>query len=348
MQDFDLFFLLVLGAPIGLLLALLQLRKHRKSLLNSRFGVAVWNLVLLMFLLSSIFLFAESYYRFFVDTTDSFALNKVTRRWAKRHYRKNNVGVRDNIDYSYLVEPGKRRLTIIGDSFTAGHGVKNVDERFGNLLREQFPSIEVHVLGTNGFETIDELERLTKIVNEGYQLDLVLLVYCLNDISYLVEQSQQVYKQMSEFDESLGYLARNSYFLNTFAFRMMARSNPNVTDYYHFLKGSYSGKTWKTHQNVLKNLNSLVDRNDGSLAVATVPFLHNLKQYEFSDAHKTLNAFWDSEGVGNLDLLPVLQLKESASLVVNEYDAHPNENAHQLIAKSLKPFIVEQLELTAK
>jgi lysophospholipase L1-like esterase len=283
-----------------------------------------------------------------VDTTDSFALNKFTKRWSKRYYRKNNFGVRDNVDYNYLIPPGKRRLTIIGDSFTAGHGIKKVDERFGNLLREQFPEIEIHILGINGFETIDELNRMSKILSEGYQLDIVLLGYCLNDITYLIPEAKEIYERMAEFDENLGFLARNSYFINTLAFRAMARKDSNVTNYYGFLKDKYQDQSWLQHKAVLLDLKKTVENSGGTLSVMTIPFLNNLNKYDFDQAHSTLDSFWRDEQVSHMDLLPLLKNESGSNLVVNQYDAHPNEEAHQLMANALNPFVKLQLQKTAQ
>ncbi|MBI1286276.1 MAG: hypothetical protein GC178_01745 [Flavobacteriales bacterium] len=348
MNDLNLFFLLVMSFPILLLFVLIGLKTQGAWLRSSKTGLVIWNAVFLLFLTSTIFLAGETYYRFFVDTTDSFALNKTTRRWAMRHYEKNNMGVRDNVDYNYLIGSGKRRLTIIGDSFTAGHGVKDVNDRFGNLLKVRFPNTEVHVLGTNGFETIDELERFRKILSEGYEPDFVMLTYCLNDISYLIPEAQEVYREMAEFDRNLNYIERESYLVNTLVFRIMANRNPNVTNYYAFLKDRYSGETWKQQKSVLKQLKALVEENGGHLVVATIPFLHQLEDYQFQSVHDSLVLFWHDSEVPYLNLLPVFESESSESVVVNRFDAHPNEHAHRIIADALEPFIRSQFKSTPK
>src|ERR1043166_10236465 len=97
--------------------------------------LAAGNALVFCFLCSLGFLGGEIYYRFIYDTTDSFNYTKVSRRWQARHYQKNAQTVRDNVNYQLRIPPVKRRITFIGDSFTAGHGVKNVEDRFANRNR---------------------------------------------------------------------------------------------------------------------------------------------------------------------------------------------------------------------
>lgn len=111
----------------------------------------------------------EVYYRFVVDATDSFGLSKTHRRWMERHWRTNNVGVRDDLDYFDYVAPGKtRRLTFLGDSFTAGHGVADVERRFANLIRRERPDWEVHAIARNGNDTRHQLDTLASLLRIPY------------------------------------------------------------------------------------------------------------------------------------------------------------------------------------
>src|SRR6267154_928552 len=80
------------------------------------------NLLGLLFLLSLLFVAGEAYYRFVYDTTDAMDYTNVSDRWVQRHWHVNSAGCRDNINYSPAIKSGARRVTFVGDSFTAGHG----------------------------------------------------------------------------------------------------------------------------------------------------------------------------------------------------------------------------------
>src|SRR5438128_1689859 len=110
-----------LGA-FGIWLFFAKYKLHRAP--RHRGGLLVaGNALVFVTLLSLLLPIGEIYYRWFYDTTDSFGLTKTTRRWFERHYRDNEAGVRDSVErYTPEKESGRKRLVILGDSFTAAQG----------------------------------------------------------------------------------------------------------------------------------------------------------------------------------------------------------------------------------
>jgi lysophospholipase L1-like esterase len=301
------------------------------------------NLLVLCLLLSLLLLGGEIYYRYIYDTTDSFGLTKTTRRWFGRHFQRNRTGFRDNLQtYDKRIAPGKRRITFIGDSFTAGHGVPNVDDRFANLVRAAHPDWEVHVLAQNGWETGNELDLLRGLPPD-YALDQVVLVYCLNDICDLIPKWQAALKRIYQTNRPR-HLFKHSYFLNTLYFRFVASRDPDVVDYFGFTLAAYDGATWHQQESRLRQLAESVKNRGGRLRVVTFPFLHNLDEgYAFEPVHEKLARLWKSLGVPDLDLMELYRSKVGEDLVVGAHDAHPNEHAHRLAAKALVPFLEAHL-----
>src|SRR5438046_47259 len=80
------------------------------------------NVLVLLFLVTILAVGGEIYFRFFYDATDAINLTKVSERWFQRHCRLNGSGCRDTIEYETRIATGKRRITFLGDSYTAGHG----------------------------------------------------------------------------------------------------------------------------------------------------------------------------------------------------------------------------------
>ena len=66
--------------------------------------------------------------------------------------RVNQAGFRCDREFVRSKTPGTRRALLFGDSFTAGDGVSN-GKRYGNLLEELVPSIEVFNFGLPGTGT---------------------------------------------------------------------------------------------------------------------------------------------------------------------------------------------------
>lgn len=90
----------------------------------------------------------------------------------------NNMGFRDDKDYSHEKEKGKLRVVFVGDSFTVGHGIKNISKRFSGIiearLKEEMPdtNYEVYTLAQNGWDTVHEVDSLNRLMDVGFEADL--------------------------------------------------------------------------------------------------------------------------------------------------------------------------------
>lgn len=298
------------------------------------------NLLICLFLISLVLTAGEIYYRFFYDATDSYMMSKTSLRWEQRHYQLNASGFRDSIEYKWKIPAGKRRITFLGDSFTAGHGIKDVEQRFANRIRARNPGWEVHVMAKNGWETGTHLEVLEDGLPPDYDCDLVVLVYCLNDISDLapdywiniVERITQTWRP--------GPIVLESFFLDTYYHRIRMALDPDLRDYYGYVGQWYRGPVWNIQEARLRQLRDKVAQRGGQLRVVTFPFLQSAgHNYPFREIHMQLDVLWTSMGVPHLDLLDTFSQVDSPQLVVNRFDAHPNEKAHEMAANAIERFI---------
>ena len=335
--------LLFAALPVLLLLALRTLFRRSKAA-KDHVGwqhLLLGNSLVLLFLVSSALLVGEIWFRFFVDTTDSLAFTKISERWVERHWQRNSAGVRDNVEYAPKIQPGKRRVTLIGDSFTAGHGIKNVEDRFANQLRARHPRWEVHLLANVGLDTQSEIALVKKAIARGYEFDQVILIYCLNDVCDLLIAPGRPYDgRLPALDQMPPWFIRGSYFLDLFYNRYQAGQNPYVKNYFSFVKEGYRGDFWETQKKRLIDLRDLVQAHGGHFSVVTFPFLHTLgNEYEYDFVHQELDQFWRHYSVPHSDLLAVYAGYPSRVLTVNPYDAHPNELANRLAADAISQLL---------
>ncbi len=302
--------------------------------------LVVGNALVAAFLASVAMFGAECWLRFFYDSTDSYGLMRTTDRWLERHYRFNGQNVRDDVEYDLgPIPPGVRRVTFVGDSFAAGHGVADVNDRFANRVRAARPDWQVHVFAANGVDTGSELHLVEKNL-PGYQYDVVVLVYCLNDISDLMQEYDAVRRRMTELRDDRGLLARNSYACDALRFLWIATTDREFGDYYPSIVSAYSSALWDEHAARLRRFHEVVAARGGRMAVVTFPFLNDLGPgYGLRDAHRRLADFWAAQGVPALDLLPTYEGRAARDLVVGRFDAHPNEKAHELATAAILPFL---------
>ena len=342
--------LLLFGAtPLLALAGLAVSYRHYVRRRRSSVALILGNVCLLALLLSMLLVAGEVYYRFVYDGTDGYDLDLVTRRWLDRNYRSNNFGVRDDIDYENRIRPGKRRITVLGDSYSNGHGLADVEQRFVNLLRREHPAWEVHLLGADGMDTGALLERLDRRLADGYRIQDVVYVYCLNDISDLIDEWQTAAGRL--YGERLGFFLGNSYLLNTYYYRVRVSRDRDLSRYFEFIAAAYRDERWERHAGRLRTLARRVEENGGELTVVTFPFFEQMASSRYRAIHEQLDAFWSELGIRALDLITIYAALPPDSLIVSRHDTHPNALAHRMasdaIAELLTPDRAEARALSA-
>lgn len=299
-----------------------------------------------LFLLSLLFLAGEAYYRFFYDETDVLDMSKASKRWHERHYQFNNFGFRDNLDYANRLEPGRWRVTVLGDSFTAAAGVPNVEDRFVNRLRAMHPADwQVHSFGENGANTGREWYLLQTALLKGYQTNFVLVAYCPNDISDLMEGWDQVGLRIKKRYDDLPWIAQHSYLLNTLLSRRIAATDPDAASYYPQIAMAYDSELWSEHKDRLRGLQQYCLERGIGFGIVLFPFLSHLQDPAFARIQERLRT--ELAFAPLLDLQPLYLDQPGEHWVVNAHDSHPNEAAHTVAAKAIEQFLSEVLQQQA-
>ncbi len=291
----------------------------------------------------------ELFYALFYDQTDSFSMTNVSRRWNELHVVQNPQGYRDKHPFTRRAAEGKKRIIFLGDSFTFGHGVTNVADRFtdriaASLNRVHPDRFEVANLGTPGHGTPEAVKILRdEILAKDYHVDALIYTICLNDIeSFHYEKSRRDARRGSR--KPSFFLFRDTYFFNLMYFRSQQFVQPEVRDYFSYLQDYYTGEPWQHMQLALDEFLGLAKEHQIDTRIVIFPFLHNLgKDYPFKESHQKLTDFFRSRGVRVLDLEPVLAVHASENLTVNRFDAHPNPRAHQLAAEAIQTDLLDDL-----
>jgi hypothetical protein len=220
-----------------------------------------------------------------------------------------------------------------------------MENRFVNLIRRKHPDWEVHLLALPGLDTQEELDFLSGSVKNGYQLDEVVLVYCMNDVSDLLPQRDEGIARVQKELREMPWLPRNSYLVNTLYHRLKVRLDPFFKNYFGFVRDAYRGPLWEKQKQRLTQFRDFVQSHGGRLAVVTFPFLQLLgPNYEYQFAHQELGQLWRGLGVPQLDLLTIYKELPPAKITVNRFDPHPNEYAHALAAEAIDEFLREQMK----
>lgn len=300
------------------------------------------NVLVLACLSSLLFLGFESYYRFVCNRTDAMGNTLVSTAWYARYFHKNSLGLRDNIDYAMALTNGKRRVTFVGDSFTAGFGVKQVEDRFVNRIRRLHPEWEVHAVAKPGLDTSTEVEIMHNLtVSNGYRVDLVVLVYQINDIGEVMPGWVKGYKKMMADPFRNHWLCQNSYFVNLFYHRWQLRQDAYMRKYFDEVEAAYQGPLWEVEKFGLLAFENMTSIRGGRLLVVTFPYMDTALR--FKPVHEQLDRYWKERNIPHLDLLATFSNLPPSQLVVNAHDAHPNEYAHALAAEAIDAFLKREI-----
>ncbi|MGE5194446.1 MAG: GDSL-type esterase/lipase family protein [Deltaproteobacteria bacterium] len=290
----------------------------------------------------------ELYFAIIYDQSDSFNMSLVSQHWFDRHVRRNNELFRDARPLLLRVPRGMQRVCFVGDSFTFGHGIKDVADRFSDRVGARLEAARpgkflVANMGEAGINVMQVANLVNEYVRNGCQMDVLVYVICLNDIEGMSPGDSGRYQQLSVQSPRF-FLFRNSYFLNLLYFRVQQAGLPQVRNYYSELPEAYHGAAWSGMRNKLDELCEVCRDYDIDLRIVIFPFVHNLgPEYPFDDAHRKIAEYCRQANVPCLDLKPILETHAGEGLTVNRFDAHPNARAHALAAEAIETKLLADL-----
>ena len=156
-----------------------------KNSLRSRmlgFGFGLW------FLFAALTA-AELIFALFVDHSEAFNASMIAKRWFQVHFdsQRNNDGFRERRILATPLPEGVNRILFLGDSFTAGHGVNNIDDRFTERLEVLLnsgkkPEYQVYNMGEPGFEISMIRAMESAVLEKDYPVQTLIYCYMMNDI----------------------------------------------------------------------------------------------------------------------------------------------------------------------
>lgn len=337
------------------LVALLVLRRRSharpKRLLCLNVGLSLW---LFLALLTTV----EGYFAFIYDQSDAFNATNVSKHWFDRHVQPEQKPLRfhsgggtlyrDDREFPMKLAPGQRHICFVGDSFTFGHGVNRVADRFSNRVRADLDEAHpgkfvVSNLADAGKELHWIEELLSKIIQDRLPVDIVVYAICLNDIETFDRSYADFYHELNERAPKSPFIL-NTYFPNLLYYRLQQVTSARIGGYYEHLAEWYAGHAWELMRRELDKTRQLCVDNGIDLRIVVFPFLHNLgPEYPFAAAHLKIAEFCQETGVRMLDLRSVLEPHVADGLMVNRFDPHPNERAHALAAQAIERDLLSDL-----
>ena len=188
------------------------------------------------------YLAAECWFVGVHDQSDGYAQTLAGKRWFWRHWKPiNSLGYRDREhDFS-----GKSPLLVVGDSFVAGHGTRDIDDRMASVLQRNLGADwEVAIIAQNGWNPVQEIEALRAFPATPAR---ILVSYYINDIesAAMAQGNPRPKLRLRYPPEQVRWLVEKSHFANWFYWRVVRGRFGTV--YWDWLKDAYDDEATLEH-----------------------------------------------------------------------------------------------------
>lgn len=267
--------------------------------------------------------------RLFFAESNGAGVTIAAQRWLDKYWTPiNALGYRDT-------EPNpaadKRILWVIGDSYAAGWGIKNVENRFPNRLAARLgPDWIVHTIAKPGWDTRRQTEAVKTF---PIRPDAIIHAYCLNDADRAASEHGLVVprRQPAPAHPLLATIVARSHLANLIWWRLAAPPPAAADDYWKYIHSAYEIlEIWTAHRRDLAELFTEYHRRTDTVIAFVIPNLLDVRSSQPLAAQ--VNAELEALGAATIDLIAPLADRPPAELVVNRFDPHANESVHALIA----------------
>lgn len=298
------------------------------------------NLLTVLFSVFAIFLFLEIIFMF-IPQTSFFDFSLSSRLWhAKYEKPLNSLGYRDN-------EPRNDNHVIlfVGDSFTAGSGLKSVDERFSNIVGQKRIKKNIVVnIGKAGADTLGEYNLMkqffymTKIKPEK-----IVLQYFGNDIEYVSSENGLKYDGFKIY-KGIPYIFKKaiagSYLLN-YLYWSSPREHISKS-YITFLNQAYNNELiLSKHKEELRLFIDYANENSIQLIVVVFPFLTDIEMSNSMYMNKIID-FFQGNKVRVINVSNLIKDIPVSERLLNKNDGHPSIKVNRIVAQEILKYIDQQ------
>ncbi len=336
-------YFLGMGIFIALLIGtfLITLKK-RQAYRREKKSLTPLNLILVICVIFDFLIFAELAFALLYVQTDAINMTNSSKRWFELYLenQRNEFGARDIDEFVRTLPADQKRICFIGDSFTVGHGIKDIHDRFSNLIEEKLEKqnpgqFKVANLADPGLEISQIEARVRGVLEKGMQVDELIYVMCLNDIEGYIPEVLEKVKSVGNSQPEF-FLFKHTYLFNWLYFRYVQYTTPGLDQYFPELAKSYDSFAFDGFKRKLDQLAALCKSNNVKFSMVVFPFLHDLKENSiFHPVHQKIVKYCAENKIAVVDLEPVMLKHSDENLVVNRFDAHPNEKANQYAAETI-------------
>ena len=272
-------------------------------------------------------------------TTSSDNGGYFTRRWFQTGaVQLNSSGFRER-EFSAAKPAGTYRITVVGDSFTFGNGVRQED-RYSDLLQARLPShFEVLNFGAPGANTPEHRSLVAHLLTDTHP-DFVLLQWYVNDMEDDDSSGRPTFRSLAPLrsvhnwlnDYSALYTVANMQWAQLQVTLGMTNS---YSDYLNRRLGDPNSRDSQVDRDLLLDLIIRCRRAGVPLGIVLFPDTAGRpgEEYPFGHLHDRVLKICQAQNLTCVDLRHEFSLvKDNRLLWANRLDHHPSALANEIAA----------------
>ncbi|MFP4324157.1 MAG: SGNH/GDSL hydrolase family protein [Anaerolineales bacterium] len=320
--------LLALAVPIIILAAgALQKRWARARYLAPRLLMSYLTLLLLL-------LAGEFYFRY-VYTEPGWGFTLAYQNWEDRYWETNRQGFRDR-EWSPQDWQGKTTVMVLGDSFSAGWGVRDPADRYpdvlARLLGDDYAVVNLSRPGGTPPRTLEWARE-----HPLQDPDIIIYQYYLNDIDDAALRINDFWAP--QFPQPPDWIDEHSHLANFLYWRIVPTlTTVNAADgrsYWEWNKDAFDNFViFDIHREELRAVMDFAEARDARLIVVIFP---DMRQPESTRGRVDIVAqqFWNAGYDDVLRLTDEAAQWDPNAATVSARDAHPSAAFHARVAELL-------------
>ncbi|MBT7916801.1 MAG: SGNH/GDSL hydrolase family protein [Planctomycetaceae bacterium] len=300
--------------------------------------------------ISSLLMFAalEYYFYHYVNMSDGFGFTLSASNWRNRFgsVPKNSWGMRD-VEHNAGSVATKKKLYVVGDSFTAGHGINNHSDRYANIVATELGSDwEMILIAKGGWATrrqLSELAEAMTAINDPLSAsnDIVIWQYYLNDIEDAGIAAGIEKPSISLTAPRLLRPIVDHYYVANFVYWSLVRrfsTRELMGSYLKFLSDCFDDSmAWNLHQRELREIVALSEARGSQqqrrMIVVVYSNLMDISGTRFMSDR--VAEYFQSHAITVINMADMLSGRAVDEITVNPFDGHANEAVNRLLAEKL-------------
>lgn len=339
-------FILPLFFPVGaviyfrlflLFLILLEsLKLFKLVFIDKDFNQIIQNAATVLFSLFVLFILLEAIFMF-IPRSHSADYTLASKLWYAKYWKPiNSLGFRDN-------EPDNNRPVIlfVGDSFTAGHGLKSAEDRFSNIVgKELNKKNKKYTIINIGKPNLDSRAEYDAMINFCYRTRIkpekIILQYCGNDIEGVAAKNGLIFEGFrppADMNKLILFIGSGSYLFNYLYF--LSPREYLGRPYINYLTRAYRNESiLSEHENDLRLFVNYAKENSIQLIVVIFPFLADVKMSDALYMNDIVGFF----KANNVNVVNVSHLAGGIPVperIVNKNDTHASKKLNRMIAREI-------------